>query len=806
MKTCLFDIETTGLLNESSIDYTALPYKLKPNFKIHCGVVIDVDTGEKCLYTPENIHTLVYKLKSYDVIVGHNIVNFDLLVLKLKYCALFSIRDDVGEYDTFCGKPVLIQDTLVMSKLQYPDRKGHSLEWWGDSLGYAKIDWKAKARELELKDEWSEYHPEMLVYCERDAELNVKVYQKLLQERGNWNWDKAYTLELQVKELVTRGSHRGFVFNKALAEAYVRDLDEKLEERRAKIEPIIPPKPPTQAEEKGFIPPKVQLTKDGRISSLMKKWVDKHDGKYWEEDENLPARVAVFGKKYRLPIGCVSFLTEVPAKISHFSHIKEWLISLGWTPSEWAERDLSVNTHKQKLPIDKFEAAVERYTASTIGSKFMKFRMKHLELSISRDSEVNANKIRTKLLMAERPKKVITSPKFTVGVEKKICPSLLQLGDSFPYVKELVEYLTYRHRRNSLLGGGYNPDDDEENDYETGYLANIRTDGRITTDADTCGTSTSRFKHYVVANVPKVSALYGKEMRGLFGIGDDCFQIGYDFDSLEAKVEGHWCIAVAKATNGNVLQAETYSYMVSAEKPNDIHTLTAKNISEALNREFSRNSAKSLKYGCSYGAQIKRVMSIVGCSEAEAKLVFDSFWESAAPLADVKTYYENFYKTKGEKKWIIGIDNRKLFIRSKHSIVNMLFQSTGVICAKKAMVLHDRKLRDAGLLIDFFEENTAGKSWCQQLIAYHDEAQLEVDRKSVKFKRFTDKDEAETFKREHEGWSDVSEAQKGGGWFVGYCEAGKMALDSVAEASSYYNLEVPLTAGYIIGTNWGNCH
>ena len=105
--------------------------------------------------------------------------------------------------------------------------------------------------------------------------------------------------------------------------------------------------------------------------------------------------------------------------------------------------------------------------------------------------------------------------------------------EKFPYARDIVDYLTYKHRRNSILGGGLEWDEEEE--AEKGFLAYVRADGRISTPADTCGATTSRFKHRVVTNIPRTSSLYGEPMRAQFGVDDTCYQIGYDFDSLEAK-------------------------------------------------------------------------------------------------------------------------------------------------------------------------------------------------------------------------------------------------------------------------------
>lgn len=95
-----------------------------------------------------------------------------------------------------------------------------------------------------------------------------------------------------------------------------------------------------------------------------------------------------------------------------------------------------------------------------------------------------------------------------------------------------------------------------------------------------------------------------------------------------------------------------------------------------------------------------------------------------------------------------------------------------------------------------------------------DEAQLEVSASEVSFKRFATKEEAQTFKDEElarggKVWSDISEAGKGGGYFVAYCEAGVLAVEAVALAGEFYSTElvpIDLTAGYIVGDSWARCH
>jgi len=112
-------------------------------------------------------------------------------------------------------------------------------------------------------------------------------------------------------------------------------------------------------------------------------------------------------------------------------------------------------------------------------------------------------------------------------------------------------------------------------------------DGRVATPAIEIGASTNRYRHIGIANIARASSVYGKEMRSLFGSGKDGLQFGYDFASLEARIQGHYCW---KYTGGQEL-----SVTLLAEKPNDIHTLTG------LKLDIPRSDAKSINYAILYG-------------------------------------------------------------------------------------------------------------------------------------------------------------------------------------------------------------
>lgn len=820
----IHDLESNGLLNETTVDYTASPWKLKDTFKMHVIAVLEEETnqliafydgdtivldgrthevdvgGYKVVlqdYKPlEYLHFPLHKFPDYvkkrkiRKATGHNCINFDLLVYKVYFGLEFDITE---EGDTWAGKPVYHNDTLVKSKTQNPDRFEHNLDYLSKLAGGAKkVDFRPNVPK-ELRFEY--FGADMLYYNLFDL-LSTKDVDKYLDaEAGKHKWGDPIQLEKCVMHLITQQAHRGFAFNVELAEKCVKELDEFMAERKARVEPMLPPKKATKTIMKDFTPPKAQFKKDGSLSANMEKFIAKIGATVKDQDT-----ITFRGKDYSLPLPeGESLVKEVPASIDDTTHIKEWLVSLGWSPSEWKEKDLTVNTKKQKLSEEEFVAAVDRYVEQTLASSFCNDRCEYLECT---------PKTLRKTLLAKNSKRSVrvqTNPNFTKGTDKEMCPDLERISEQFPFAKDVIEYLTFKHRRNSILGGGLEWEDEE--DAEKGFMSQVREDGRIPTPADTCGAATSRMKHKGVCNIARVTSLYGKEMRSLFRADPEkCYQIGYDFASLEAVIESHYCTPYEKA---NVEGKREYCESLLQEKPNDVHTKTAEFISKVLDKEFSRSNAKGVKYGCTYGAQASKVAKTIGSSLLEGEMVFDAFWNAALPLAKLKEALQKHWE-KNDKKFIITVDGRKVPTRAAHAILNSLFQSAGVICAKRAMVRWKTLMVQEGLWVDFWTEDWKNKSFAIQMIAYHDEAQIEVTKDLVKFKRFATKEECKEFRKQQREltgmiWSEEHEAPKGG-WFVAYSKPGELVVKAVEQTTEYYKLRVPLSADYVVGTSWADCH
>lgn len=1094
-----FDIESSSLLDDSTVDYTASPWKLKESFKIHCIVAICLDDGEVVRFVQQECYSLfpAWAKENVGIIIGHNMINFDLLALK----AALGMDYTVGP-DTWQGEPVEIIDTLVMSKTLNPDRKAHSLDYFGEQVGLAKIDWRAKAIELGLIDyhapkgaEFLQYHPEMLVYNERDVVVNIKAYELLRREWGDWPWQEAYDLEKAVAEIITRQSHRGFWLDVELAKENVKELDILMAERRALVEPALPMKPMGKTKLKEYIPCKNQFLKNGEPSANIIKWCEKHGGSVEKTEEGYQTNL--YGKTYTLPIPQEPIVQTEPSNIEDTTFIKGFLVEMGWQPTQYKERDLTVDTRKQKLTQEKFKETVERYVEQTLNSPFCKDRCERV--GASRDG------LRDKLLKHDlkKPLKVYTNPTFTVGQEKEMDPALEKLGEKFPHVKSIVEFLTYRHRRNSILGGGVDPDDWEDEDDTTskGFLANVRADGRIPTPADTCGAAcivedsllvtdaglkrvvdvcvgdlvlthegnydrvvdlinngikkvltiedehgnsltctenhkfytpsgwvaaealvegsevysyqnaekwatcaayptyyvsswgrvisqhgafitfnrrdklwsratvdltgadgnehregvgrlvlmafvgmpveglecchidgnptnnyvgnlywgtskenkadaklhgrslkasrsrsscvinqatadeiidffnangykrgddtrlarqygisrravgeiregkrwakgntdnlyrekykiskivsikeaglkptfdvtvenahsyvsnsfvthnTGRFKHRVCVNVARVSSLYGEPMRRMFGIGDKSryAQFAFDFASLENRVQSHYCYRYDSD--------KAYCNSLILEKPLDSHTQTAKKVSEVIGQEFSRQSAKSVGYACVYGAQAARVAKTVGCDIVLGQKIFDAFWEASTPLLMLKERLTQYWKTTGQKKFILGLDNRKINTRSEHALLNSLFQSAGIICAKRTMVFQEKLLKERGLSVDFWKDDWKRKQYVQQIMHAHDEAQFEVTKDLIKWKKFADKESCSTFIKDNNEWLGPVKSERG--YFAGYSVISDIVKEAVELTNKHYKLNVPMAVDPQFGTNWAECH
>lgn len=788
----VIDIESNGF-TEDLLDFSSFPYKFKPEAKLWCVVIRDVDTGEEWWAENEEItkEWLKSHLEPFYYIIAHNGIKFDLPQLFLFNVLEYRVGY-LGEPDTIFGRECRFLDTLILSRLGNPDRfGGHSLKAWGKRTGNLKDDYRQQCIEhgyIEAKspkgEEFRNYNPLMLPYCRQDCSANVDAFKEVSKEFLGHNWGSSVQLEHKLADLAVSRELLGFDFDKDLALKCVEELNNKLQELANKVEPLIPPKPLNQAELKHWTPPKKPVKNNGELSSHMIKFLDRVGAECKENG------YVVNGKFYSMD-NQDPLITSVPAEMKDFDHIKMYLISLGWDPVEWSERDMTKDSSKKNLSLDKRLAVLDRWWKDVLNGKYSKHRCEAaLTETLKKKKFTSLEDIYEGLkekLEDKYPVKVYTSPKIKVGVTKELCPNLVKLGSKVEFAKDFADWLTYRHRRNAIAGGI----DEETGEPSSGFLSVYReVDGRIGTPAIEIGTSTSRYVHRQVANIPRPSSLYGSNMRKLFRAGDGFVQFGYDFSSLENRIQGHY---IYKYPGGPEM-AES----LVAEKPNDAHT---KN-SEVLG--ISRSDAKSFTYAVLYGAAPAKIMKMLNCSQNKAKQLIESFWDGNPALRDLKKNLEKYWEATN-KKYILGIDGRKVPTRSKHSLLNALFQSGGVIVTKYTLVESFKTLEDLGYCINVLK----GKPEIGEMISYHDEAQLVTFPSMYKFITFHEKEEAEKFIKEWDmskgQLSAISEGKNG--FYICLPNDLSNALNtSINKIKEKFKIKVDLGIEWIIGRDWESCH
>lgn len=130
---------------------------------IWCMWVVDYETREKFGFGPDEIDNAVDFLQQFDILVGHNIIDFDAPVISKFY----------PEWKC----PALF-DTLVLSRMLDPDRFSHALKSYGKQLDNEKGDYG------EQDEAWDKFSNEMYEYCLQDVMLNLDVYETLCNGAG----------------------------------------------------------------------------------------------------------------------------------------------------------------------------------------------------------------------------------------------------------------------------------------------------------------------------------------------------------------------------------------------------------------------------------------------------------------------------------------------------------------------------------------------------------------------------------------------------------------------------------------------
>lgn len=100
-----------------------------------------------------------------------------------------------------------------------------------------------------------------------------------------------------------------------------------------------------------------------------------------------------------------------------------------------------------------------------------------------------------------------------------------------------------------------------------------------------------------------------------------------------------------------------------------------------------------------YGAQAAKISAMLGISLEKAQAVIDAFWDSNFGLKGRREALEKFWEATG-KRFIYGIDGRKIWTRSKHSLLNAYQQNGGASLFDLVGILFHYAIKNNGMYDD----------------------------------------------------------------------------------------------------------
>ena len=248
------------------------------------------------------------------------------------------------------------------------------------------------------------------------------------------------------------------------------------------------------------------------------------------------------------------------------------------------------------------------------------------------------------------------------------------------------------------------------------------------------GTITGRMAHRSpnMAQVPSVKSPFGNECRACWIVEEGYKLIGIDASSLELRMLAH--------------------YMKDEEFTNEIINGDIHTFNQKLAGLESRDQAKTFIYALIYGAGDGKLGSVVGGSQAEGKRLRQHFFDNRPTFKALG----DKVRRAAQKKYVKGLDGRKIFVRHPHAALNTLLQGGGAIVMKRALAMLDSLIRLQTLDAKFVAN-------------IHDEWQMEVREDIVDF-------------------------------------VGQLAVDCIQTAGNYYNLLCPMDGEYKVGDNWSETH
>lgn len=184
--------------------------------KIWCVCLKNTETQEEFLFlTQEEFKSWHEKDNIY---IGHNIISFDAPNLNRLWDTKIVLEDCI--------------DTLILSYLYNPAlENGHSLEAWGQRFKFYKGQFS----------DWSKLSEEMIIYCKRDVDLTLKIYNGLRKKMISLGYSElSCEIEHHIRIVIDEQQVHGFWFNKVGASDFLVKLRERQSDLTKEIQSLFP--------------------------------------------------------------------------------------------------------------------------------------------------------------------------------------------------------------------------------------------------------------------------------------------------------------------------------------------------------------------------------------------------------------------------------------------------------------------------------------------------------------------------------------------------------------------------------------
>lgn len=752
-RSLIWDLETDGLLRELT--------------RIHILVIKDADTGQRWVFHKnkheDNILDGIAMLNEAGVLIGHNIVSFDMPALWKVYGDAFAPTGTIR--DTYVQAQMLFADEKERDYRRYQrgtlDGKyigTHELGAWGQRLGFPKGDYAdVKKAELleqfpelaggETKEEkatnkaelnrlvWAEWSQAMEEYAIQDVEVTYQLWVKI----NSKPWSVfATTLEHEVHAEMERVQENGFPFD--VSEA--RELEETLRIHHERLSGIA-----KDHFGSWWVPTRWLRTGDKKciIYVVIEKHVDENDEATFtgEKKKNLPlyeprealgedATRAHWGE-VQVPKRTVKFKAVVDPETGEIHHkgdtdagcpfcpvelrdfnpnsrqqIIDRLTKIyGWEPQEFTEEgNPSVNDEVlrdlvETIPICDELAEIFYY------SKRLGQLVDGKNGLIGKALERGDNKIhgRIKVGGTVTNRASHSSPNIA-QVPRVVFKNLLQWEE---------EDAGRSFAKGKIVYGRWNGDEFVEG----GLTPLLGPDGKQLRGQPKIDRNTGLWKIAADGSVEITKSLlkgragdHGWDFRNLFYVPEGWKLMGADQKGIELRALGHY---MAEFDGGEYLR------LVIESEPHGLH--------QRVMELDSRDTAKTFIYALIYGAQDYKLGIIIDPSLAlkpnAAKALGAEMRRRLMTRIPALGQVVQAVQRMAKRGYVEALDGRHLYVRSRHSALNTLLQGAAATVAKLWCVYFEQFCEDDGLSNGWYGANEAPGDFA--MIAWvHDEIQVAV--------------------------------------------------------------------------------